>query len=103
MALRKLAGTGEIDAAVIVDGKPSALLSNLPDGHSLSIMLPITNEFMAEKYRAASFDSSDYPELVDDGVSVPTLAVETVLAIYNWRPDNKRYPTAAKFIDRFLR
>jgi uncharacterized protein len=100
VAVRKLLA-GEIDAAVIVDGKPSALLTNLPSDHSLHL-LPIENEFMAEKYNAASFEVSDYPNLVPEAGSVPTLAVETVLAIYNWRPDNKRFPQAMKFINRFF-
>ena len=100
VALRKLL-VGEIDAAIIVDGKPSSLLTNLPTDHGLKL-LPIENQFMAEKYKSATFDNADYPSFVQEGETIPTLAVETVLAIYNWRPDNKRYPQAAKFINRFF-
>jgi TRAP-type uncharacterized transport system substrate-binding protein len=99
-ALKKLLN-GKTDAMVLVDGKPSPLLANLPSDHNLHL-LAIENDVLAEKYLSSEFSHSDYPELVPEGSNIPTLAVETVMAVYNWPADNSRYQQVSRFINKFF-
>jgi TRAP-type uncharacterized transport system substrate-binding protein len=101
VALRKLLA-GEIDAMILADGVPSPLLASLPIEHELRF-LPIENEILSAKYQASKLTHADYPQIVrEEGAEIPTISVETVLAIYNWPAENKRYERAQRFIAEFF-
>ncbi|MGI9485659.1 MAG: hypothetical protein ACR2RF_07215, partial [Geminicoccaceae bacterium] len=50
-------------------------------------------------YEAAELTAADYPNLVPEGTAIPTIAVEAVMAIYQWAPGMDRYDRSSKFVD----
>ncbi|MGI9504016.1 MAG: TAXI family TRAP transporter solute-binding subunit [Geminicoccaceae bacterium] len=89
---------GEIDAMAKVDGKPVGVIAeaNLDDGLRL-IGVPVDQ--LDDTYVAATLNADDYPTLFARGDEVTTIAVPSLLAVYNFPPDN---PRSAK-VDKFIR
>ena len=57
---------------------------------------------LSEAYVPASLTSGDYPKLVRGGETVETLAVGTVLGVYNHPKGSERYNKIARFVDAFF-
>ena len=58
---------------------------------------------MFEDYYVPTFlNAEDYPALIAIGEAVPTIAVQTVLAVYNWPVNSDRYRRIARFIEAFF-
>jgi TRAP-type uncharacterized transport system substrate-binding protein len=90
---------GEIAAVVFVTSKPVDAFAKGKWEEGFKF-LPI--EFgakFADYYVASALDSADYPGLIARGERIPTIAVPTILASFNWRRDAPRYPRMARFID----
>ena len=89
---------GEIDAMAKVDGKPVGVIAeaNLDDGVRL-VEVPIDQ--LSDTYVGAKLTADDYPSLFAQGDEVNTVAVASLLAVYNFPSDN---PRAAK-VDNFIR
>lgn len=100
IALEKLR-QGEIDALVFVGGKPLSLVSQVTADDNLRL-LGVPLESIEGAYLPASFESKDYPQLIAEGTEVPTVAVGSVMAVYNWPPDNDRYRKVARFVSLFF-
>ena len=47
----------------------------------------------------ATLDNKDYPKLIKAGERVETIAVPTVLAVYNWKRDKEHFGRMTRFID----
>jgi uncharacterized protein len=54
---------------------------------------------LADFYTLGEFTSEDYPGLVPDGETVDTIAVPSVLAVYNWPKNSDRYRRLARFVE----
>jgi TRAP transporter TAXI family solute receptor len=94
--------TGEIDATVLIAGKPAASMAKLKieDGYRI---LPVPYPKALQKdYLPAVLTSRDYPGLIEQGREVETLAIGAVLIAYNWPKDTDRYRRIAAFVDRFF-
>ena len=93
---------GEIAAVVQVVGKPNALFASLkpePGFH----FLPVEDSSAFEDYYIpTSLDAVDYPALIPAGETVRTVAVQTILAVYNWPVNSDRYRRISRFIDAFF-
>jgi TRAP-type uncharacterized transport system substrate-binding protein len=90
---------GEIAAVVFVTSKPvdAFLKGRWETGFKF---LPVDYGSRFEDYYLPSYlDSTDYPNLVAKGERIATIAVPTILAAYNWRPDSDRYRRIARFVD----
>jgi len=91
---------GEVDAAIRVVGKPVPHISGIPANAGLHFVpIPFTKTF-ADYYGAGEFTNADYPNLVAPGQRVDTLAVPTVLAVYNWPKGSERYRKVERFVTR---
>ena len=93
---------GEIAAVVFVTSKPvdAFVKGKWEEGFKF---LPV--EFgpkFEDYYLATSLESTDYPNLIAKGQKVPTIAVPTILAAFNWRPDTPRYKRVARFVDELF-
>jgi TRAP-type uncharacterized transport system substrate-binding protein len=98
MAMQKLK-SGEIAALIRVVGKPVDVLAKIPPGAGLHLLpLPYSKTF-ADFYTLGEFTSQDYPGLVPDGQTVDTIAVPSVLAVYNWPKNTDRYRRVARFVE----
>jgi TRAP-type uncharacterized transport system substrate-binding protein len=93
---------GEIAAVVFVTSKPvdAFVKGKWEQGFKF---LPVTYGPKFEDYYISSYlDSADYPSLIAKDERVATIAVPTILASYNWRPDSPRYSRVARFVDELF-
>jgi len=100
IALERLK-SGELDAVIAVQGKPSGILSQLRD-ERLHFLAVDYDRSLQTDYLPASLSARDYPNLIADGEQVDTIAVPAVLAAYNWAPNTGRYRKLAMFVDNFF-
>jgi len=97
-AMQKLK-SGEIAALIRVIGKPVDVLAKIPASAGLHLVpLPYSKTF-ADFYTLGEFTSQEYPGLVPDGQTVDTIAVPSVLAVFNWPKNTDRYRRVARFVE----
>ncbi len=100
IAMEKLR-TGEIDAVIAVQGKPSKVISQFNDNRfhlvPVDYAKPLQNDYLP-----ATLSAADYPNLIAAGQSVDTIAVPAVLAAYNWGPGTDRARKLSLFVDAFF-
>jgi hypothetical protein len=89
IALEKLKA-GEIDAVIVVGGKPYKAVSGFNDDRFHLVTVDYEKALQAD-YLPASLSAKDYPNLISEQEQVDTIAVPAVLAAYNWGPDTERY------------
>ncbi|WP_315753264.1 MULTISPECIES: TAXI family TRAP transporter solute-binding subunit [unclassified Bradyrhizobium] len=98
VALEKL-HKGEIAAMVYVASKPGELFSGKkadPGFHFVPV--PYTQQF-SDFYYPTSIKADTYPGLVAPDTAVETIAVPSVLAVYNWKPGSDRADRVNRFVD----
>jgi TRAP transporter TAXI family solute receptor len=100
IALEKLRA-GELDALVFVGGKPVEFVQNVRRQDQLHL-LDVPTERIKAAYLASELTADAYPNLVDAGDPVQTVAVSAVLAAYNWPPDHPRRQKLDRFIESFF-
>jgi TRAP-type uncharacterized transport system substrate-binding protein len=97
-AMQKLE-SGEIAALIRVVGKPVDALTKIPASAGLHLVPLPYSKTLADFYTLGEFTSEDYPGLVPDGETVDTIAVPSVLAVYNWPKNSDRYRRLARFVE----
>ncbi len=91
---------GNLDAAVFVVGKPSSLLQSVAAADNLTLLPIELPKSIQGSYFETAFSGQDYPNLIDQGISQPTIAVGAVLAVFNWREGTSRHKAVSAFVDR---
>lgn len=92
---------GAIDATVLVTGKPASPVASIrPDDNLHLLSIPISQA--GGPYRKVELGAADYPGLIAAERSIETIAVDSVLMVYNWESDHSRYAKVARFVDAFL-
>jgi len=100
-ALAKLEA-GEIDATVVVGGKPAPIIARVTRGSRLKLLgLPYVKDLEDDTYPAI-LTHEDYPALIEDGVRIDTVAVCAVLVSFNWSKDSARSKKLEPFVERFF-
>ena len=92
---------GAIDATVLVTGKPAGLIKSVRLEDDLHL-LPVSADQIGAPYQRVELAAADYPGLIESGRSIETVAVDSVLMVYNWKSDHWRYAKVARFVDAFL-
>jgi TRAP-type uncharacterized transport system substrate-binding protein len=90
---------GEIAGVVFVTSKPvdAFVKGKWEEGFKF---LPVEYGSKFEDYYLPSYlDSTDYPNLVAKSERIATIAVPTILAAFNFRPESDRYRRVAHFVD----
>jgi TRAP transporter TAXI family solute receptor len=100
IAMEKLR-TGQIDAVVAVQGKPSKTVTQVKDDRLHLVPVEYAKPLQTD-YLPATLSAKDYPNLISDQEQVDTIAVPAVLAAYNWAPNTERYRKLALFVDAFF-
>jgi TRAP transporter TAXI family solute receptor len=100
IALEKMK-TGEIDAVIAVQGKPSKAVSQFKDDRFHLVPVDYAKP-LQDDYLPASLSAKDYPNLISDQEKIDTIAVPAVLAAFNWAPNTERYRKLAQFVDAFF-
>ena len=89
---------GEIAATFQMSGKPIQAIAKLgPETHFHLVAIPFDSR-VSDLYLPGEFTHADYPNLVP-GAPVSTVAVSSILAVYNWPERSERYARVAKFVD----
>jgi TRAP-type uncharacterized transport system substrate-binding protein len=92
---------GELAALVHVVGKPNDLFTSMK-GEPPCRFVPIEySSALSDFYLPTSLTKADYPALIPSG-EVPTVAVQTLLAVFNWPKGSERYRKVARFIDAYF-
>jgi TRAP transporter TAXI family solute receptor len=100
-AIQKLKD-GDIDATIVMTGKPAPVLTALEDKSGLKLLPVPYAQGLEDEYYPATFTHDDYPGLIPAGGRVDTMSVCAVLVSFNWPTDSVRYAKIAKFVDRFF-
>ncbi len=102
VALQKLKN-GEIDAAVIVSGKPSPIFNSIKYTDRVHFLDVGFAQALKSVYVPAVMSFDDYPDLVSRNEKVKTVSVSAVMAVYNWNPATDRYRKVSRFVDSFFK
>jgi TRAP-type uncharacterized transport system substrate-binding protein len=93
---------GEIAGVVFVTSKPidAFVKGKWEEGFKF---LPVEyGPKFADYYLPSYLEPTDYPNLVAKGERIATIAVPTILAVYNWRPGSDRYRRVERFVDELF-
>ncbi len=111
VALAKLKA-GEIDAVTILAAAPSALLQGIKrsdnlhfvptDFYEKSIYEVPLKPALEHFYLPATLAHEDYPNLIPEDQTVPSVSAGTVLAVYNWPKGSERHRRVSSFINAFF-
>jgi TRAP transporter TAXI family solute receptor len=90
---------GEIVATVAFSGKPASLFAHISASDNLHLVeVPLTRT-LENIYLPAQLEQALYPNLIDGGQAVQTIAVDSVLITNNWQPKTDRYRRVTNFVD----
>jgi branched-chain amino acid transport system substrate-binding protein len=89
---------GEIDAVVVVEGKPLQWLTQVRDPN-LHLVPVDYDKPLREEYLPAQLSAEDYPNLISGSAPVGTIATEALLATFNWQQGSDRYRRIALLVD----
>ena len=94
--------TGEIAANLFISGKPvRGILDFHVEGFHL-VPVPYDDK-LQDVYLPSQLTRDDYPDMIKAAdAPVETIAVGTVLAVYNWPAGSERYKKVQRFIDAFF-
>ena len=93
---------GEISANLFIGGKP---VRGILDYHVAGFhLVPVPyDDKLEDVYLPSQLTTEDYPEMIKAGdAAVETIAVGTVLAVYNWPVNSERYRKVQRFVDAFF-
>jgi uncharacterized protein len=93
---------GELTAVVSVAAKPVAVIATFDPGDRFHFVPVPYTETIADKYVPSSLTKAEYPRFLQTDEPVKTLAVATVLGVYNWPPGSERHQRIARFVDAFF-
>jgi TRAP transporter TAXI family solute receptor len=94
--------SGEIAATILIAGKPTGAYGKFKLEPGMTLLPVPYTEALEQDYLPAKLTSEDYPNLIPKGSSVDTVAIPSVLAVYNWGRDTDRYRRVSQFIDAFF-
>jgi uncharacterized protein len=100
-AIAKLS-SGEIDATVVIGGKPAPLLSQVERNSGFKFLALPYAKGLEEATYPATLTHEDYPDLIEPGARIDTVAVCAVLISFNWDEDSARTKKLERFVDRFF-
>jgi len=101
IAMEKLK-KGEIDAVIVVGGKPYKSVSTFENDGRFHLVKVDYEKPLQGDYLPTTLTSKDYPNLIANGETVDTIAVPALLAAYNWSPKTDRYRKLTNFVNAFF-
>jgi TRAP-type uncharacterized transport system substrate-binding protein len=106
-AIKKLRD-GELAAMVILTGAPQAALAKLKAEDNVHFLpletfgLPRAQKAALDVYLPGELTHEQYPNLIAEGTTVPTISNRALLVTYAWPEDSARYRRLVKFVDSFF-
>ena len=95
---------GEGDAYITSTGKVFPLARNIIKNEDRSLhLVPIAYDRRLEDlYLPTTFSGEEYPNLLDPGQKIETIAASQLLVTFNWPEKSDRYIKVARFVDAFF-
>jgi len=78
--------------------KPVDFWLKIPASTGLHLLPVPYSKAFADLYAVGEFTNSDYPNLIPPGERIDTIAVPSVLAVYNWPKNSDRYRRVERFV-----
>jgi uncharacterized protein len=105
-AVQQQLRSGEIAASARASTAPGPFLKEYKEEDNLHL-LPIDSALpgydkLRNKYVPAILTHEQYPNLIPEGQTVPTIANATILAVYAWPENTDRYRKVANFVNKFF-
>ena len=100
-ALEKLKN-GEIDATIIVSGKPSPIFNTIKYTDRVHFLDVEFAGPLKSGYLPSVMSFNDYPDLVARNETVSTISVSAVMAVYNWKRQTNRHQNISRFVEEFF-
>jgi uncharacterized protein len=100
-ALEKLK-SGDISATILIAGKPAGAMGKLRAADGFRFLPVAFAKPLQADYLPVVLSHDDYPEMVENGHDINTVAVNAVLIAYNWPRDSDRYRRIAQFVEAFF-
>ena len=99
VAMAEMAKSDKYAAVVFVSSKPldAFVKPKWPQGFKF-LSVPFVPS-LEEYYLPAELDAGDYPALIPEGRKIQTIAVPSVLAVFNWPQEHERSKRVARFVD----
>jgi TRAP-type uncharacterized transport system substrate-binding protein len=95
-------GEGGMAAVVFITSKPvDAFVRGRFEPGFKFLAVPYTRK-LEDYYLPSNLDAADYPNLINKGERVQTIAVPTVLVAFNWPTTSNRYDRVARFVDHLF-
>jgi len=100
-ALEKLK-SGEIDATVLVSGKPSSAFNSIRYTDRVHFLDVDFAEGLQKDYLPAIMTHDDYPDLIARNETVGTIAVSAVLTAVNAKAGTEQHRKISRFVESFF-
>jgi TRAP-type uncharacterized transport system substrate-binding protein len=94
----KMLSSGEVAGLLGVVSKPVEFWSKMPSNLGLHLLPVPYTKALADLYVVGEFTNADYPNLIPPGQRIDTIAVPSVLAVYNWPKNSDRYRRVERFV-----
>ncbi len=94
----KMIRSGEVAGLLGVVSKPVDFWSKIPPNTGLHLLPVPYTKALADLYVIGEFTNADYPNLMPPGERIDTIAVPSVLAVYNWPKNSDRYRRVERFV-----
>ena len=100
----ELSKLGEVDAIFKVTGNGSMEINRLLkiDETLKLVSIPYSEKLVDGLYFPTALNNADYPGLTHKNENVSTVAVNVILASYNWKAGTARYARLSRFVDLFF-
>src|SRR5262245_38325782 len=94
---------GEADAYITSTGKVFGLARAIKnEDRKLHLVSIPYDKRLQDMYLPTTLSSEEYPNLLDPGETIETIATSVLLVSFNWPENSERYRRTAKFIDAFF-
>lgn len=93
---------GEIAASILIAGKPPGSVSKLRASDGFRLLPVPYAKTLRDYFLPTVLTHEDYPNLIESGSRIDSIAVSCVLIAYNWAPDTDRYKRLVKFVEKFF-
>ncbi len=94
----KMIRSGEVAGLLGVVSKPVDFWSKIPADSGLHLLPVPYSKIFADLYVVGDFTNADYPNLIAPGQRIDTIAVPSVLAVYNWPKNSDRFRRVERFV-----
>src|SRR5215470_13402355 len=94
---------GEADAYITSTGKVFPLGRAIKNDDRKLHLVPVPyDRRLQDMYLPTTLSGEEYPNLLDPGQTIDTIATSVLLVSFNWPENSERYNRVARFVDTFF-